>query len=97
MNVLENVSIPSLNNHRYPKIKLLNRRKEIKEVAEITSKVNAKMYSLKQKVSTLSGGNQQKIIISRWLLKNLDIIVFIEPTVGIDVDAKRKIYKLFTA
>ncbi len=94
LNVLENVSIPSLNNYRYPIIKLLNRRKEIKEVAEITSKVNAKMYSLKQKVSTLSGGNQQKIIISRWLLKNLDIIVFIEPTVGIDVGAKREIYKL---
>ncbi|HOO32629.1 MAG TPA: sugar ABC transporter ATP-binding protein [Thermotogota bacterium] len=47
-----------------------------------------------QKVSELSGGNQQKVIIGRWLARNPDILIFDEPTVGIDVGTKSEIYKL---
>ena len=52
------------------------------------------MRSLGAKVKYLSGGNQQKIIVSRWLMKNLDVLVFIEPTRGVDVGAKTEIYRI---
>lgn len=53
-----------------------------------------KTPSLKQKVKFLSGGNQQKVIIAKWLTRNCDILIFDEPTRGIDVGAKSEIYKL---
>ena len=52
------------------------------------------MRSLSAKVKYLSGGNQQKIIVSRWLMKSLDVLVFIEPTRGVDVGAKTEIYRI---
>jgi ABC-type sugar transport system ATPase subunit len=48
-------------------------------------------------VRTLSGGNQQKTIVARWLLRDLDVLVFIEPTRGIDVGAKAEIYRLLSS
>lgn len=59
-----------------------------KEVLEI------KTPSLKQKAKFLSGGNQQKVVLAKWLTRNSDIIIFDEPTRGIDVGAKNEIYKL---
>ena len=52
------------------------------------------MPSLEQLVRNLSGGNQQKVVISKWLCKKSKVFIFDEPTVGIDVNAKREIYKL---
>ena len=49
---------------------------------------------MQQMVKQLSGGNQQKIVLAKWLLQNPDIIIFDEPTRGIDVGAKTEIYKL---
>ena len=48
-------------------------------------------------MSTLSGGNQQKAIVARWLLRNLDVLLFIEPTRGIDVGAKAEIYRMLSS
>lgn len=56
--------------------------------------LNIKTYSPNQVVRTLSGGNQQKVIISKWLNRDSDILIFDEPTKGIDVGAKNEIYKI---
>jgi ribose transport system ATP-binding protein len=53
--------------------------------------------SAKQPVALLSGGNQQKVVIAKWLLRDCDILIFDEPTRGIDVGAKSEIYKLLEA
>lgn len=53
-----------------------------------------KTPSCEQKVKNLSGGNQQKVIIAKWLLNDCDILIFDEPTRGIDVGAKSEIYNL---
>jgi ribose transport system ATP-binding protein len=56
-----------------------------------------KTPSVEQQVRLLSGGNQQKIVIAKWLLRDCDILFFDEPTRGIDVGAKSEIYKLLNA
>jgi len=56
--------------------------------------LSIKTPSLVQKVKFLSGGNQQKVVIAKWLVKNCDVLFFDEPTRGIDVGAKQEIYQL---
>jgi len=67
----------------------------IEKAAKIeNAKMKTKTPSMQQMVKNLSGGNQQKVIIARWLLRNCDIFIFDEPTRGIDVGAKSEIYSL---
>lgn len=61
---------------------------------EYAQKLKTKTPSVHQKVQNLSGGNQQKVVIAKWLIKNCDILIFDEPTRGIDVGAKSEIYAL---
>lgn len=56
--------------------------------------LNIKTPSIRHPVKNLSGGNQQKVVVSRWLLKNSDVLIFDEPTRGIDVGAKDEMYKI---
>lgn len=71
------------------------RTKQLRGVAQDTAeKLEIKTPSLQQKVKYLSGGNQQKVVIAKWLIRNCDILFFDEPTRGIDVGAKQEIYKL---
>ncbi len=68
---------------------------KIREVSAATNeKLRTKTPSMEQLLKNLSGGNQQKVIIARWLMKNSDIFIFDEPTRGIDVGAKSEIYRL---
>jgi ribose transport system ATP-binding protein len=69
--------------------------KEINEAAEeYVQKIDIRTPSTKQLVRSLSGGNQQKVIIAKWLINNSDVLIFDEPTRGIDVGAKSEIYKI---
>jgi ribose transport system ATP-binding protein len=61
---------------------------------EYNLKLRTKTPSMEQQLKNLSGGNQQKVIIARWLMKNSDIFIFDEPTRGIDIGAKSEIYTL---
>lgn len=78
----------------YKKNGLLNDRMIKKSVEEIIDKIHVKTPSGKTKIGNLSGGNQQKVILGRWLLTNPDILLLDEPTRGIDVGAKYEIYQL---
>ena len=67
------------------------------ELAEATRWGNAlsvRCHSYEQRVDELSGGNQQKVMIAKWLFRNCDVLIFDEPTRGIDVGAKFEIYQL---
>jgi len=68
-----------------------------REAQQYVGRLAIKTPSLTQPVRLLSGGNQQKIVIAKWLLRNCDILFFDEPTRGIDVGAKAEIYKLLNA
>jgi ribose transport system ATP-binding protein len=69
--------------------------KAVKKVSvEYVKKLNTRTPSVDQLAKNLSGGNQQKVVVGKWLVKNSDILVFDEPTRGIDVGAKSEIYKL---
>lgn len=59
-------------------------------------KINIKTPTVSQLIRNLSGGNQQKVIIAKWIVRNCDVLIFDEPTRGIDVGAKNEIYKLMT-
>lgn len=61
---------------------------------EMVTSLAIKTPGIKQKVKNLSGGNQQKVVIGKWLVRDCDILIFDEPTRGIDVGAKGEIYKL---
>jgi ribose transport system ATP-binding protein len=56
-------------------------------------KLNIKMRTPDQEIMSLSGGNQQKVLLARWLLTNCDVIIFDEPTKGVDIGAREEIYK----
>lgn len=65
-----------------------------KASAEVNAQLKTKTPSMDQLTKNLSGGNQQKVIVARWLMKNSDIFIFDEPTRGIDVGAKSEMYDL---
>lgn len=72
----------------------VNAKKEKERAYHFKEKMNIKTPSIYQKVINLSGGNQQKVVISKWLCSKSTVFIFDEPTVGVDVGAKREIYKL---
>jgi ribose transport system ATP-binding protein len=61
---------------------------------EYVDKLRIKTPSIAQTTKNLSGGNQQKVVIAKWLVKDCDVLIFDEPTRGIDVGAKEEIYRL---
>jgi ABC-type sugar transport system ATPase subunit len=92
LSVTKNATIPSLGDHFGGF--LIPLEKERRLVEEYVKSLDVRTPSLEQEVRFLSGGNQQKVILARWLLKNSQIIIFDEPTIGIDVNAKSEIHRL---
>lgn len=88
----ENFGLPNL--EQYKKGMFLDHKKEQKEFGEYIKKLRIKITDQEQLVMNLSGGNQQKVVLAKWLASNADIIIFDEPTRGIDVGAKYEIYLL---
>jgi ribose transport system ATP-binding protein len=74
----------------------LSLKKERKLSNDYVKKLNIKTPSLNKEVKFLSGGNQQKVVLAKWLFKGVDILIVDEPTHGIDVNAKTEVYELFT-
>lgn len=93
LSIADNVSIASLNHYLEAGIKLNNKKIE-DLVQENVAKLSIKTPSSKTLIQSLSGGNQQKVIISRWLANNPDVLIMDEPTRGIDVGAKYEIYQI---
>ncbi|MGL4859376.1 MAG: sugar ABC transporter ATP-binding protein [Enterobacteriaceae bacterium] len=84
----------TLNRHSLLAGCLINRRQENGLVTRLIEKVGIKTPGAYTAVNTLSGGNQQKVVIARWLNNSCDVLIFDEPTRGIDVGAKAEIYQL---
>lgn len=93
MDVNSNILISSLSNY-VNWLTFVNDSKGYVTSDEYVKSLKIKTPSIKQLAKNLSGGNQQKIVIAKWLAKNCDILIFDEPTRGIDVGAKTEIYQL---
>lgn len=91
LSVAENVSISSLDKYLSAGI-VINKGKVEKLVQENVNKLSIKTPSSKTQIQSLSGGNQQKVLIARWLANDPDVFILDEPTRGIDVGAKYEIY-----
>ncbi len=90
--VAENSTMASL--ERFMKGIFINKKKEDQVSQEYVEALKTKTPGVDQLVVNLSGGNQQKVVIAKWLVRNCDILIFDEPTRGIDVGAKSEIYHL---
>jgi len=91
LSVADNISIASLN--KYVDYGFMLNTKKIDELVEVNrQKMNIKTPSGKTLIQSLSGGNQQKVLIGRWLANDPDVLILDEPTRGIDVGAKYEIY-----
>lgn len=92
MDIAENITLPTF--AQWSPLGFLRRRKDRKIAYEIAQKVDIRMSSITQRVRYLSGGNQQKVVVAKWLVKKSKLFLMDEPTAGIDVGAKAEIYKL---
>jgi ribose transport system ATP-binding protein len=91
MPIVENITLSSIGTYRPP---FMDRAKEARVATELSEKLEIKTPSLAQFVQFLSGGNQQKVALAKWLATSPKILILDEPTRGIDVGSKSEIYKL---
>jgi ABC-type sugar transport system ATPase subunit len=92
MAVDKNVTLANL--AAYSHTAVIDRRRERQAATEMRSALQMKVSSLDQPAVTLSGGNQQKIVLAKWLVSKAKVLIFHEPTRGVDVGAKEEIYDL---
>ena len=90
--IRQNITLPSL--MRYASAGLINFKSERKGASAVFKKLNVKAPSVEERVGNLSGGNQQKVVLAKWLSLQPQVLIFDEPTRGIDVGAKAEIYEL---
>ena len=92
MTIRENVTLPGM--ARYSTIGLIRSKKESEISVSMRERLRIKAPSIESQVSGLSGGNQQKVVLAKWLSLNPKVLVFDEPTRGIDIGARAEIYDL---
>lgn len=90
--IRENISLPNLEKRQ--KRLFLNSSREKKEVKEISRKLTVKASGIEADAYSLSGGNQQKVVLSKWLMAEPKVLILDEPTRGVDVGAKAEIHSL---
>jgi methyl-galactoside transport system ATP-binding protein/inositol transport system ATP-binding protein len=96
LDIKDNMVMAVIDKYRNRFMKLLNHKHIRDDCNEYKTKISVKTPSLEQKIMNLSGGNQQKVLVARWLLTDPDILILDEPTRGIDVGAKAEIHTLIT-
>lgn len=90
LSIRENAAIASM--RRFGRGGVVRRRVERTEVDQVLDRMRLRASSYDAPVSTLSGGNQQKVLLARWLLSGVRVLLFDEPTKGVDVGAKAELY-----
>ena len=95
LTILQNMSISNMNNY-VGKFRLLNHKRMKEDCNRYIQTLTIRTPGMYQKIENLSGGNQQKVLVARWLLTEPEILFLDEPTRGIDVGAKAEIHKLIT-
>lgn len=95
LSILENTVISNLKSYRIGNL-FLSKKKMLSDSKRMISGMRVKTPSHKTQIRSLSGGNQQKVILGRWLLTEPEVLMLDEPTRGIDVGAKFEIYQLIT-
>lgn len=92
MTIRENITLPGL--WRYTSMALINRRRETEQAERQARALRVKAPSVEVKAMNLSGGNQQKVVLGKWLAMGPKVLIVDEPTRGIDVGAKAEVYRL---
>ena len=92
--IKENITLPNLN--MFTKGILLDQKMEKKDVMSVSQKLSVKAAGLEVPAYSLSGGNQQKVVLSKWIMSNPKVLILDEPTRGIDVGAKSEIHRLMS-
>lgn len=95
MDVKRNITLASLEKiWRWPRVPILSPRKERAIGQQFVSATNVKVHDLKQRVNSLSGGNQQKVVLSKWLCNDARVLILDEPTKGVDIGARFSLYTI---
>jgi ribose transport system ATP-binding protein len=90
--VFKNITVSSMS--RFARLGFLNRGEERRRAEELTTSLDVRPDGVTRAVRTLSGGNQQKVVLARWLLRDCRVLLLDEPTRGVDVGARSEIYQL---
>lgn len=90
--LFENITISSLDQFKW--LSFINLQKELNQVKSLIKDIGIRTPSARQLAANLSGGNKQKVVLARWLGARCRVLIFDEPTRGVDVGAKVEIYRL---
>jgi rhamnose transport system ATP-binding protein len=94
MAIADNATLPFL--RRLTRFGLLNRKREREVAGEFTRRLQVKAATLDQPVRALSGGNQQKVVLAKWLATNPRVLILDEPTRGIDIGTKAEVHRIIS-
>jgi len=93
LSIRENIGLPNLDS-LCNVFGVVNRKKEVKMAQKVIEDLKIKMPTMEVNVGSLSGGNQQKVVVGKWMARDSRVVIFDEPTRGIDVAAKVEIYNI---